>query len=66
MIDNIDSRKSGILGGIPVDCLNGVSDNSVKFLRAVWNNEVLKDLKFLSRLKLANVVPVFFLKKTRF
>ena len=60
MIDNIDSRKSGILGGISVDCLNGVSDNSVKFLRAVWNNEVLKDLKFLSRLKLANVVPVFF------
>ena len=59
MIDNLDSSKSGTFGGIPTNCLKGVSDISAKFLNSVWNNEVLKDLKFASGLKLADVVPVF-------
>ena len=54
--DNLDSRKSGIFGGIPANCLKGVSDISAKFLHTVWNDEVLKDLKFPSELKLADVV----------
>ena len=56
IIDNLDSRKSGIFGGIPANCLKGVSDISAKFLRIVWNDEVLKDLKSPSELKLADVV----------
>ena len=56
IIDNLDSRKSGIFGGIPANCLKGVSDISAKFLHIVWNDEVLKDLKFPSELKLADVV----------
>ena len=59
MIDNIDSSKSGTFGGIPTNCLIGVSDISTKFLNSVWNNEVLKDLKFASSLKSADIVPVF-------
>ena len=59
IIDNLDSRKSGIFGGIPANCLKGVSDISAKFLHTVWNDEVLKDLKFPSELKLADVVPAF-------
>ena len=59
MIDNLDSSKSGTFGGIPTNCLKGVSDISAKFLNSVWNNEVLKDLKFASGLKLADIVPVF-------
>ena len=59
IIDNLDSRKSGIFGGIPANCLKGVSDISAKFLHTVWNDEVLKDLKFPSELKLADVAPAF-------
>ena len=56
-IDNLDSRKSGTFGGIPANYIKGVSDISAKFLHTVWNDEVLKDLKFPSVLKLADVVP---------
>ena len=59
MIDNLDSRKSGTFGGIPANCLKGVSDISAKFLHTVWNGEVLKYLKFTSELKVADVVPAF-------
>ena len=59
MINNLDSRKSGTFGGIPDNCLKGVSDICDKFLHAVWNDEVLKDLRFSSELKLADVVPAF-------
>ena len=59
MIDNLDSKKSGTFGGIPTNCLKGVSDISAKFLNSVWNNEVLKDLNFANGLKLADIVPVF-------
>ena len=48
MIDNLDSRKSGTFGGIPVNWLNEVSDIAAIFLDTVWNDEVLKDLKFPS------------------
>ena len=59
MIDNLDSRKSGTFGGIPDNYLKGVSDISAKFSCTIWNDEVLKDLKFPSELKLADVVPAF-------
>ena len=59
MIDNLDSSKSGTFGGIPTNCLKGVSDISAKFLNSVWNNEVLKDLKFASGLKLADIVILY-------
>ena len=59
MIDNLDSSKSGTFGGIPTNCLKGVSDISAKFLNSVWNSEVFKDLKFASGLKLADIGPVF-------
>ena len=59
MIDNLDSRKSGTFGGIPANCLKGVSDISGKFLHNIVNDEVLKNLKFPSELKLEDVVPAF-------
>ena len=59
IIDNLDSRKSGTFGGIPTNCLKCVSDVSAKFYHTVWNNEVLKDSKLSSELKLADAVPVF-------
>ena len=39
--------------------LKGVSDISARFLHTVWNDEVLKYLKFPSELKLADIVPAF-------
>ena len=59
MIDNLDLKKSGIFGGIPANCLKGVSDISAKFLNSVWNNVVLKDLNFANGLKLADILSVF-------
>ena len=59
MIDNLDSRKSGTFGGIPLNCLKGVSDISGKFLHNIVNDELLKNLKFPSELKLEDVVPAF-------
>ena len=57
MIDNLESRRSGIFEGIPANCLNSVLDISAKFSHTVWNDEVLDDLKFPSELKLLDVVP---------
>ena len=59
MIDNLDSRKSGTFVGIPTNCLKGLSDIPAKFLHTVRNDEVLKDLKFLSELIIADFVPAF-------
>ena len=59
MIDNLDSSKSGTFGGIPTNCLKGVSDISATFLNSVWNNEVLKDQVFSSALNNADIVPVY-------
>ena len=59
MIDNLDSRKSGTFVGIPTNCLKGLSDIPTKFLHTVRNDEVLKDLKFLSELIIADFVPAF-------
>ena len=58
-IDNLDPRKNGTLGGIPANCLKGVSDISAKILYTFWNDQVPKDLKFTSKLKLAYVVQYF-------
>ena len=52
MIENLDSIKNGTLRKIPASCPKGVSDISAKFLHTVWNDEVLKDLKFPSEPKL--------------
>ena len=59
LIESLDSRKSEIFGGMPANWLKGVSDISAKFLHTVWNDEILKDLKFPSELKLADVVSAF-------
>ena len=59
MIDNLDARKSEISGAIPANCLKGVSYISANFFHTVSNDEVLKDLKYPSELKLADVVPAF-------
>ena len=48
-------KKSRTFGGI----LKDVSDISANFLHTVWNDDVLKDLKFPSELKLADAVPAF-------
>ena len=48
MIADLDSSKSGTFGGLPEYSLKDVSDISAEILHAVWNDEVLKDLKFPS------------------
>ena len=57
--DKLDLRKRGIFGGIPTNCLQGVSGISAKFLHTIWNDEVLTDLKFPSELKLPNPARAF-------
>ena len=64
MIDNLDSRKSGTFVGIPTNCLKGLSDIPAKLLHTVRNDEVLKGLKFLRELTIADFVPAF-KKKTQ-
>ena len=59
MIDGLDSIKSGIFEGIPRNFPRCAWVIFAEFLHAVWNDELLKDLKFARDLKLADVVPVF-------
>ena len=59
IIDKLDSRKRRLFGGILDNCLTGVSVITAKFLHTVWNDEVFKDSKFPSELKLADAVPAF-------
>ena len=59
MIDNLDLWKSGTFQEISANLLKEVSDICAMFLHTVWNDEVRKDWKFPSELKLSDVVPAF-------
>ena len=58
IIDNLDSRKVGHLEEFQASTYK-VFQIFLLSLYTVWNDEVLKDLKFSSKLKLADIVPAF-------
>ena len=58
IIDNLDSRKVGHLEEFQAITYK-VFQIFLLSLYTVWNDEVLKDLKFSSKLKLADIVPAF-------
>jgi len=57
-IANLDSKKSGVIGGIPSKYLKLSTGVSSNFLTEVWRNEVLAQNIFPEKLKLADVNPI--------
>ena len=57
-IDNLDTKKSGTLMGIPVKRLKEVVDIAAEPLTQIWKVEVVQGKQFSSKLKLGDITPL--------
>jgi hypothetical protein len=58
-IKNLDDKKSGTFMNIPTNRLKDVQDIIVEPLTVIWNEEIIENKKFPSKLKLADITPIF-------
>ena len=55
----LNDKKSGTFLNIPTKMLKEVKDEVAKPLAQIWNEEVIRNKKFPSKLKLADITPLF-------
>ena len=55
----LNDKKSGTFMNIPTKMLKAVKDEVAKPLAQIWNEEVILNKKFPSKLKLADITPLF-------
>ena len=58
-VSNLNSKKAGIFGNIPTKMLKSSSEICNKVLTNIWNFEILETHNFSSKLKLANITPMY-------
>ena len=58
-VKNLDSKKSGTFMNITPKLLKGTLEIIVEPLMSIWNDEVIKNKKFPSKLKCADLTPIF-------
>ena len=58
-IKNINVRKAGTFKNIPAKLLKQVKGVIIEPLMKIWNEEVIKNKKFPSKLKCADLTPIF-------
>ena len=58
-INNLDVKKSGTVMNIPTKRLKEAKDVVAEPLMQIWNNEVILNKKFPTKLKLADLIPLF-------
>ena len=58
-INNLNSRKAGTFMDIPAKQLTQAVDIITEPLTHIWNEEIVKNRKFPSKLKLADITPIF-------
>jgi len=56
---NLNSKKPGTFGNIPTKMLKDSSEICNVVLKNIWNSEILGKLYFPSKLKLADITPVY-------
>ena len=58
-IDELKVNKSGTYMNIPTSRLKEAKDIVAEPLMQIWNIEIIKNKKFPSKLKLADIIPIF-------
>ena len=58
-IKALNVRKSGKFMNIPAIILKQIDEIAAEPLANIWNNEIISKQKFPSKLKLADVTPLF-------
>ena len=58
-IETLDEKKSGTFMNIPTKILKEAKEEAAAPLAQIWNNEVILNLKFPSKLKTADITPLF-------
>ena len=58
-IKNLDTNKAGTFSNIPAKQLIEVGEIIAGPLMAIWNNEVIDNMIFPSKLKYADLTPIF-------
>ena len=57
-IDKLDGNKAGTFMNIPTKILKQVKGEIAETLKEIWNKEIIDNLKFPTKLKLADITPV--------
>ena len=57
-IEVLNTKKAGTFMNIPTKKLKDAKEEIVKPLTQIWNNEILIKMKFPSKLKLADIIPL--------
>ena len=58
-LKHLDSNKANTFKNIPVKQLKQTSEIICHILQRVWNNEIIKNKTFPSKLKYADITPIF-------
>ena len=58
-IEVLKTKKAGTFMNIPTKKLKDAKEEIVKPLTQIWNNEILIKMKFPSKLKLADITPLY-------
>ena len=58
-IKKLNPRKSGTFMNIPASLLKEVKDIAAEPLATIWNTEIISNKKFPTKLKLADITPLF-------
>ena len=58
-IISLNRTKNGTFGNIPAKIVKDTSDICCPFLTDIWNKEIIEDKIFDSKLKLADVTPIY-------
>ena len=58
-IERLNTKKSGTFKNIPTKILKDSKFEVAKPLMKIWNTEVVLNKKFPSRLKLADITPLY-------
>ena len=58
-IEVLNTKKSGTFMNIPTQKLKDAKEEIAKPLTLIWNEEILGNMKFPSKLKLADIIPLY-------
>ena len=58
-IEVLNASKSGTFMNIPTQKLKVAKNEIAKPLTLIWNEEILVNMKFPSKLKLADIIPLY-------
>ena len=58
-VKNLEAKKASTFMGVPTIQLKNAIDIIAEPLKQIWNNEIIKNKKFATKLKCADISPIF-------